>query len=146
MVSAEERVQINRWAASPETWDAAASWFLTQSCEERRETLRETGCMALQAGCRPGDVDPASHLFHLKPSWTPGVLMSIGRPKTQLVKVLGLPENELLRAFALLLGLLSIADLRRLRDHCANGCQHWWHRDLEDEEIRSAIIDSGEAG
>ncbi len=146
MLSAEDLLQINRWAAVPGRWEDAKAWFRSQSRERRRAVLRQTGAMAMQAGSRSVDVGPACSAFHLQSTWTPVVLMSRGLLRVQLAKVLGLPEDEMSRAFALLLGLLGVADARRRSAECAGGCSHWWHRDLEDEKVRRSILDSGEAG
>lgn len=146
MLRAEDRIQLNRWAAAPEHKSGASTWFEAKSREVWADILRETGMMAVQAGCKPSDVDAACLLFQLKASWTPCVLMGKGSPKSQLAKVLGLPDSEARRGFMLLLGLLAIADRRRRNTRCRGQCTHWWHRDLEDEGVRRSILESGEAG
>lgn len=146
MIYAEDRIDLNRWAAKPRFKRVALEWFRQQDAERRREILREVGAMALQAGCVPSDTDPATETFGLKPGWTPLVLMRLGSPKVQLATVLGLPEEEEELSLLTLLALLGVADARRRTARCATGCPHWWHRDLEDATVRNSILQSGEAG
>lgn len=41
--------------------------------------------------------------------------------------VLNLPQDERIKAFRLLVALLSVADERRRARFCADGCSHTWH-------------------
>lgn len=146
MLFAEDRIQINRWARAPQAKDTALQWFASVDDDTRKETLRETGMMATQAGCSPGDVVDAAQRWSLPQGCTPCVLMSKPNPRTQLAKVLTLPKSEWPRSFALLLALLSVADDRRRRTQCQPHCSHWWHQNLGSADVVRSILESGEAG
>ena len=48
-------------------------------------------------------------------------------------EVCNLPENELLIAFEILLLTLKKADGRRKAQEKPDACNHWWHKDLSNE-------------
>ena len=51
----------------------------------------------------------------------------VGRLAEQLAKIINLPPDERVKAFRLLVALLGVADDRRRRRFCADGCGHAWH-------------------
>ena len=139
----KERIFLNQIAQRCTSFEDGESWFFNQPEDRRRPLLRELSAMALQAGFVPADVRPAASLVRLKKGATPCVLLSVGRPKIQMAKVLSLPQSESSSVFKLLIGLLSIADQRR-RKQCKADCQHWWHRDLSDESVVADLLSTME--
>ncbi|NJK74341.1 MAG: hypothetical protein HC786_17180 [Richelia sp. CSU_2_1] len=117
----------------------AKNWFLSFPIEDRQEILKWLCYMALQARAREEDVSLAIAKSKLRPTYTPCVLLSKGRLKEQMAKVLKLPPSEYLKAFVLLVSLLGIADARRYSKDCQDGCSHWWHRDLSDRQVLDEI-------
>lgn len=63
----------------------------------------------------------------LRPTFTPAVLIVRGRITEQLAKVVGLPQDERVKSFRLLIALLGVADGRRRERYCSAGCGHDWH-------------------
>jgi hypothetical protein len=57
----------------------------------------------------------------------------------QLSKIANLPENELLKAFRLLITLLGTSDGRRRHEKPLDTENHWWHRDLNDPTVVAKI-------
>lgn len=43
------------------------------------------------------------------------------------------------RTAVVLLYLLRVADARRRETHCRGACEHWWHRELRDPAVVSAL-------
>ena len=95
--------------------------------------------MTLQAGAREEDISLAITKSKLRATYTPCVLLSKGRLKEQMAKLLKLPPSEFIKAFFLLISLLAIADARRYCKYCQDGCSHWWHRDLSERKILDEI-------
>jgi hypothetical protein len=62
-------------------------------------------------------------------------LLTKGEVRSQLAKIADLPENELHKAFRLLVALLGVCDRRRRQEKPLNTQNHWWHRDLTDPEV-----------
>lgn len=128
--------QIQRELISQED---AKNWFLSFPIADQYEILKWLCDMALQARARDEDVSLAIAKSKLRPTYTPCVLLSKGRLKEQMVKVLKLPPSEFLKSFVLLVSLLGIADARRYSKDCQDGCGHWWHRDLSDRQVLDEI-------
>ncbi|HTU93125.1 MAG TPA: DUF5958 family protein [Gemmataceae bacterium] len=114
---------------------AGEEWFSALPIDRQQETLRWISNMSIQAGARMGDAPAAIQQSGLKPTHTPCVLLSRENLSVQLAKIVNLPPNEFLKAFKLLMALFRIADSRRRETQCANGCLHWWHRDLSNSKV-----------
>ena len=122
---------INQAAQGVVPIEEAVVWFNERTPDDRLSILRDLLFFACQAGAWEGDVPAAIEKAHLKPTFTPCVLVSKGRLREQLGKVLSLPEHEREKSFRLLLSLLAIADARQRETRCADGCAHWWHANLQ---------------
>jgi hypothetical protein len=143
MVSMIEAVRLNQYAQGIRPLEEATAWFAALALEQKRSFVRELAAMIGQAHPTPEDVLAAVERSGLKPTYTPSVLMTRGPFKVQAAKVAALPEQEQDRAFVLFLALLGISDRRRRDEDCAQGCSHWWHRDLSDElTVRRILEDS----
>ncbi|MFO7936636.1 MAG: DUF5958 family protein [Kiritimatiellia bacterium] len=137
----EIEVFINQVAQGLEPMEEAVEWFNGLDRGDQRQTLRDVNYMALQAHPSTEVVNECIEMSGLKPSYTPCVLMlKSNNLAEQTAKIINLPENEFEKAFRLLLSLLSIADRNRRQTECANGCSHWWHRDLSDAGVVSEVI------
>ncbi|MEU9845448.1 DUF5958 family protein [Actinomadura sp. NPDC048032] len=102
-------------------------WYRNLSVESQREVVRELAYYALQAGATTDDAQASIALAEVKPTATPAVLVSRGEIRQQLAKVGNLPASEMETSFRLLLAILSVADTRRRKVQCAQGCSHFWH-------------------
>jgi hypothetical protein len=141
-----DTIRINQAAQGVRSLAETRLWFCEHSSHEQRALIQEVGYLALQAGAVPEDAALAASYAAQKRGSPACVLMSKGVPKVQLSKILELPDEENLRSFSFLVGLLSVADARRRQTSCATGCQHWWHRNLREKAVVDDILNSGEAG
>lgn len=130
MISRRDELRLNRFAQGVLTADEAGQWFAALPVEAKREALQWLAIAILEASYVPDDVSASVARSGLKPTFTPVVVTMKGN----VHKVIHLPENELGKGFVLLLGILSIADERRRKTKCINGCSHWWHQDLSKDE------------
>lgn len=113
--------------------------FEALSDEEQRSVLRRVNVLAIQAGALDEDASEAILRSEVRPTRTSAVVLSKGRIDLQLAKAASLPRAELSDGFRLAIALLAIADERRRRTKCANGCSHWWHQNLSDEGVLMQI-------
>ena len=134
-----DEIAINQIQQELISQQDAKNWFLSFPTEAQQEILQRLSYMALQAGARETDVSLAIAKSKLRPTYTPCVLLSKGRLKEQMAKLLKLPNSEFIKAFFLLISLLAIADARRYSKYCQDGCSHWWHRDLSDSNVLNEI-------
>lgn len=124
----DSEVRINRLAQGIEPIETGVLWFRHVDAFKQEEVLRIIAGFIAQAGAREEDVPSAIEQASLRATHTPCVLLSRGRRKMQLPKVVNLPSEEREKSFRLLIALLAIADQRRRRTVCADGCSHWWHQ------------------
>ena len=103
------------------------SWFESLSIDEQRLVIRELAYYILQAKATQDEVEASIALAGVKSTATSAVLLSRGMLREQLAKVGNLPGSEMGKSFRILISLLSVADARRRRAECANGCRHPWH-------------------
>ena len=130
-----DEITINQIQQELISQEDEKNWFSSFPIQCQQEILQRLSYMALQAGARQEDVSLATTKSKLRPTCTPCVLLSKGRLKEQMAKLLKLPASEFIKTFFLLISLLAIADARRYSKYCQDGCSHWWQRDLSDRKI-----------
>src|SRR5690348_4187461 len=94
MLSAADRLRINRLAQGYEPIDSGVAWFKARSDADQLALLRETAMMAEQAGARSEDVEPAAGFGSVDRHYTAAVVLRSGPLRQQVATVLGLPLNE----------------------------------------------------
>ena len=134
-----DEITINQIQQELISQEDAKNWFLSFPNEGQQDILQRLSYMTIQAGAREEDVSLAITKSKLRATYTPCVLLSKGRLKEQMAKILKLPSSEFIKTFFLLISLLAIADARRYDKYCQDGCSHWWHRDLSDRKILDEI-------
>ncbi len=135
----DEKILLNQIAQDVIDIEEGERWFLLLGETQRRAVLRELNFMIANAGPRNEDVPDAIAKSGLKKTFTPCVLLKTGEIRIQLAKIANLPEDELLKAFRLLIALLSVCDGRRRREKPVDTENHWWHRDLTDPQVVARI-------
>lgn len=126
MVS-DKTTLLNELAQGLVKEEEGRQWFSALPSGEQREVLHLLWFFAAQAGANRGDVDRAIELSGLSPGFTPCVLVKRGPLSVAAAKVANLPHVEHEKSFRLLLALFRLADERRLRTECKEGCSHPWH-------------------
>ncbi len=135
----DELILIHQLAQGLIDTDAGERWFVSLGTAEKTAALRDVNFMIANASPRREDIPKAIEKSGLKTTSTPCVLLRSGEVRTQIAKIANLPENELLKAFRLLLALLGVCDLRRRTEKPLDIRNHWWHRDLKDPAVISEI-------
>jgi hypothetical protein len=139
MSGRELDIEINQVAQGLKEMSEFLATVESLAEEEERSILRRVIALALQAGAADGDVAAALDRCGVRATRTTAVLLAKGRIDIQLAKISALPRAELHDGLRLSMALLAIADDRRRRTLCANGCHHWWHRNLRDDVVLARI-------
>jgi hypothetical protein len=138
-VDIRDELFLNQVAQAVYPSQSGLDWFGKLPIERQRETLRWLANMALQAGARGEDAANAIRQSGLKPTYTPCVLLAKENLPVRAAEIANLPSSEFSKAYRLLMALFQVADARRRATQCANGCLHWWHRDLSDARVTREI-------
>ncbi|MFJ5234650.1 DUF5958 family protein [Kitasatospora sp. NPDC088391] len=124
----ERAVLLNALAQGTRPLDQGAAWFQGLDGDEQALVLRDLVGYCLQARALTEDAPESVRRAGLRPTHTPAVLLTRGHHLgTQLTKITGLPPDERVKSFRLLVALLAVADDRRRARSCADGCTHAWH-------------------
>ena len=132
----DDEIFLNQFIQNIHSLESVKKWFDTKSHEEKKIIILDVLDMVIQS--HPTYEEICYTVEGLKFSKTPTAvkLLNKNKPFNKFgYELADLPENELERGFILLLKILSVADKRRKCTCCANGCQHWWHRDLSDVSV-----------
>ena len=97
-----DEITINQIKQELISQEDAKNWFLSFPTEGQQEILQWLSYMTLQARAREEDVSLAIAKSKLRPTYTPCVLLSRGRLKEQMAKLLKLPPSESIKTFFLL--------------------------------------------
>ncbi len=135
----DNQILLNQLAQGLSDIREGGVWFIALEENERRAALRELNFMIAQASPRNEDVANAITKSGLKTTYTACVLLKTGEMRERLAKIANLPENELLKAFRLLIALLGVCDGRRRVEKPLDTVNHWWHRDLNDPKVIALI-------
>jgi Family of unknown function (DUF5958) len=135
----DEQILLNQLAQGLIDLSEGERWFRTLGEGEKRAVLQDLNFMIANSSPHAEDVAEAIRGSGLKPTYTPCVLLKTGDLRLQLAKLANLPENELAKAFRLLLTLFGVSDGRRRREKPIDTENHWWHRDLNDPMVIAKI-------
>ncbi|MGW4650112.1 DUF5958 family protein [Kitasatospora sp. NPDC004289] len=123
----ERSVMVNELAQGARTQEEGVGWFGAMAGPEQVGVLRLLTEYCLQARAVTEDGPESIRRAGIKPTHTPAVLVVRGRLPEQLAKIVGLPQDERVKSFRLLVALLAVADERRRALYCVGGCSHDWH-------------------
>lgn len=123
----EHAVILNELAQGLRPMPQGVVWFEGLEAEHQLVVLRELAYYCMQAGAVAEDGPESVQLAGIRVTHTPAVLITRGRLPGQLAKIVNLPQDEHVKAFRLLVALLTVADGRRRERYCAAGCGHAWH-------------------
>ena len=124
----DQAIFLNRLAQGVDSMGDGIDWFNKLAIDDRREVLHELAVFVLQAHPTSDEAELAVARSGIRRTVTPAILLVKSNLKDALMKIAHLPAGELERSFRLLVLLLGIADGRRWRNDCTDGCSHWWHQ------------------
>ena len=119
---------LNRVAQGRLPFADAVRWFESFAEAEQQPWLKTIAFMCHQSHPLREEIDSAIALAELKPTFTPCVMIrSAVQPEHALDRIAALPAEERHKAFRLVFALYCIADTRRRKTQCRDGCSHAWH-------------------
>ncbi|MCA6090567.1 DUF5958 family protein [Streptomyces sp. SCA3-4] len=121
-----ERI-INELAQGIRGMDDGVAWFAGLPEGEREAVLREVVLCISQAHPTAEEARASVARSGLKPTANPAVMVQRAPLMERVAKIAGLPADEHVNAFRLLVALFSLADTRRRETECRGQCGHFWH-------------------
>ncbi|MFG2267331.1 DUF5958 family protein [Streptomyces sp. NPDC048720] len=118
-----ERV-LNEIAQELRTLDDGAGWFSGLAPARQTEVLQEVAGYAMQAHITAADGRAGVARSGVKPTANPSVMICMDPPRYGFA---GLPTAEHVKAFRVLVSVFAVADTRRRKTYCKDGCRHPWH-------------------
>lgn len=135
----EEEILINKYGQGLIVVEQLTERFSLLDLPQKKLFLNDILYLIMQSKSKDEDIEPAIAESKLKPTYTPCVLIKKGVANHNLQKLLELPENELKKAFVLLLSLFKIAYERRFKIE-KNNPDKWWYWDLSDNRKVEMIM------
>ncbi|MFF0143062.1 DUF5958 family protein [Streptomyces sp. NPDC005227] len=138
---------LNELAQDLRPLDEGIAWFASLSEEEQTGALFLLGQFCFQAHPTAEEAQESIRHSGLRPTHTPAVMLVRGRVEDQVGRIAGLtPQHERMKAFRLLIALLTIADGRRRAQCRVHGCNHPWHRLTVNRETAPLDANYGHGG
>ena len=137
----EDEIRINQYGQDLIEIELFINQFKDLDLEEKRLFLEHIiYYFILQSKVVDADITEAIAISKLKSTCTPCIMLKKGVAAHNLELIIKLPEDELKKAFILLLSLFKIGYKRRFQ--LENGRpSKWWYWDLSDEKNIVSIID-----
>lgn len=129
----EHEILVNKYGQNLVEIEQLKEIFNLFDLNNKKMFLNDLLFLIMQSKPKNEDVEYAIDISKLKPTYTPCVLIKKGVENHNLQKLLELPENELLKAFVLLLSLFKIGYKRRFEIE-KNNIDKWWYWDLSDNK------------
>jgi len=140
VINRHSEVFLNAVAQGKASFDEAVAWFWRLPAETQQKANTWLCQAALQAQVAQEDVRLAIQNSGIRPTVSAATALSTGTLQVQIGKLLHMKGKDARHAFRLLLALFAIADERRRRTICKNGCDHWWHNlDPEWERAKTEL-------
>jgi hypothetical protein len=137
----EDKILVNKFGQGLVAVEQLTEEFKLLEMSKKKEFLNEFLYLIMQSKPKKEDIEPTILASGLKSTFTPCVLIKKGVANHDLEKLVNLPENELMKAFVLLLSLFKIAYKRRFAVE-KNNPDKWWYWDLSDNEKVEIIMKS----
>lgn len=128
----EHEILLNKYGQSLVSSEPLLLTFEALEVTFKRNFLNDMLFLIQQSKPSNNDIGPAILESGLKPTYTPCILLEKGVSTHNLSRLVDLPENELTKAFLILLSLFKIAYERRFVIE-RNNPDKWWYWDLSDE-------------
>ncbi|MEV7414843.1 DUF5958 family protein [Streptomyces sp. NPDC089919] len=115
---------VNEIAQGLRCLDDGVAWFSGLCLADRREVLQQIGGYVMQAGSTAADGRAGVARSGVKATANPSVMICMDPPRYGFS---GLPADEHVKAFRVLVSVFAVADTRRREMYCRNACGHPWH-------------------
>ena len=123
----ETELKINKIAQGLISLGEGLAWYDESDSHSRNEIMKALDLCLFQSHPTQEDVEKGIKKSGLKATYSPCVLARKKPLNEARQKVLNLPEPDRRRGFILFLSIFSVADKRRRKTQCKDGCAHEWH-------------------
>ncbi|WP_432097358.1 DUF5958 family protein [Streptomyces sp. bgisy100] len=123
---ASERM-INEVAQELRSLEEGVEWFSALGLEQQESALHEIVLYLMQAHVTVEDGRKGLEKSGVKATMTPAVLIVREPILERIGKIAGLPQQEYLKAFRVLMSTFAVTDTRRRETQCRGSCTHAWH-------------------
>lgn len=137
-----ELLFLNKYTQGLVTQSEIIDWFLMLHEVDKQKAVADVWVLATQARIREEDVPEVLTKAGLKPTHTPVIMLTKGKiPFHKHGLCLSTLKGTVLKqAFLLVLECFAYAERRRKKNEDPLTCNHWWHKDLSDEEVIRDIL------
>lgn len=147
VLTIDEEIFLNQYTQNIHSIEEMNDWFESYDLSNKRDILENLLNMVIQSHPNFDDIESSATILKKMKTSTAVILLNKAKPFNKYgYLICALPERELLNGFDILLLTLSKADNRRKSQEMATECNHWWHKDLSNQdylqEIRNAKINS----
>ena len=133
-LSIDEEIILNQFSQGLFTLEEMNHWFAMYDLLDKRDIVQHLLNMVIQAHPTYDDIEGSAILLKKVTSASAVKLLNRKKPFSKFgYEICDLPEKELLIGFDILLLTLVKADTRRKEQEDPKECNHWWHKDLSDE-------------
>ena len=123
----EFELTINKISQSYITKEDGLAWFLNSSEDDRKSILENLNLCLHQSHPYESEIEEGIFSSGLKETYTPCAILRSNSFSNARLKTLNLPPHEWVKIFTLWITIFSIADTRRRKTECRDGCDHYWH-------------------
>lgn len=136
-----EEIFLNQFSQGLHMLDEMDLWFELYDLLNKRAIMSNLFNMVLQAHPTVDDIRFSAESLGKVKSSSAVMLLNENKPFPKFgYKICELPERELINGFNILLLTLSRADNRRKLEEDPIECNHWWHKDLSDEDYLKELL------
>lgn len=136
----EEEVLINQYGQYLIDENEILICFNGLTDIQKEEYLSDLVELILQSRPKDCDINTAIEHSHLRPTYTPCVLLAHGGVRYHnLKKIVDLPSSEKAKSLILFLNLFRVFYQRRFIEERAR-CGKWWYSDLSDKRNIESIL------
>ncbi len=131
----DEEIFLNQFSQGIHSLDEMNAWFELYDLQGKRDIMDNLLNMVIQAHPTYDDIKLSATILGKEKSSSAVMLLNTNRPFGKFgYEICGLSEKELINGFDILLLTLRKADNRRKDAEDLRECNHWWHKDLSDED------------
>ena len=123
----EFELTINKISQSYISKENGVEWFLNSTEEMRKSILVILNLCLHQSHPNELEIEEGIIKSGLKQTYTPCVILRSNNFTNARHKTLKLPSHEWDKVFSLWITIFIIADTRRRKTECRDGCEHYWH-------------------
>lgn len=131
----DEEIFLNQFTQGLYPLERMVDWFKQYDLENKKNIIFNLLNMVIQSHPTYEEIEAAAKSIKKSTSSSAIKLLNRKKPFNKFgYELCNLPENELLICFQILLLTFTQADNRRKSQENLNDCNHWWHKDLSDDE------------